>query len=274
MSGASYLAAKSALRSGAGVVVSACPESIYPILAVKHTCVMVRAMKATPAGGFAAGALEPILELSKRFDAVVIGPGLGREPTTQHLVHELVRRLTKKIVLDADGLFAYDKEIEKLNETDGDLVLTPHEGELTRLAPAIFMKLAGEDRQGMVRAALEKAPRIVLVLKGKNTLVGRNPGGSGGQAAPPPAAVETYVNDTGNAGMATAGSGDVLSGVIGALLASGLSTWDAARLGVRLHGRAGDLAAAAAGAPLMIATDILEAMPRAIAERLKAEEAP
>jgi NAD(P)H-hydrate epimerase len=257
MTGAAYMAAKSALRSGAGIVVTACSKAVEPILASKHTCVMVRGFEATPSGGLGAGALEPILELSERFDAVVIGPGLGRERPTLHLVRSLVRELKKKIVLDADGLFAFEDALATLDEAKGDLVLTPHMGELTRLSPRELLKFAGEDREGMVRAALEKAPRVTLVLKGKNTLVGRKG--------------EIFTNDTGNPGMATAGSGDVLSGVIGALLAQGLDAWDAARLGVWLHGRAGDLVAARVGAPLMIATDIMEEVPHAIAERMKGE---
>ncbi len=258
--GAAYMAAKSALRSGAGIVVTACSKAVEPILAAKHTCVMVRGLEATASGGLAAGALEPILELSERFDAVVIGPGLGRERPTLHLVRSLVQRLKKKIVLDADGLFAFEDALAALDEAKGDLVLTPHTGELIRLAPRELLKLAdkaGSDREGMVRAALEKAPRVTLVLKGKNTLVGKKG--------------EIWTNDTGNPGMATAGSGDVLSGVIGALLAQGLDAWDAARLGVWLHGRAGDLVAARVGAPLMIATDVLDEMPRAIAERMNRE---
>ena len=270
--GAAYMAAKSALRSGAGIVVTACSKAVEPILAAKHTCVMVRGLEATASGGLAAGALEPILELSERFDAVVIGPGLGRERPTLHLVRSLVQKLKKKIVLDADGLFAFEDALAALDEAKGDLVLTPHMGELIRLAPRELLKLAdsrgpgggapargspGSDREGMVRAALEKAPRVTLVLKGRNTLVGKKG--------------EIWTNDTGNPGMATAGSGDVLSGVIGALLAQGLDAWDAARLGVWLHGRAGDLVAARVGAPLMIATDILDEMPRALAERMKGE---
>ncbi len=130
-------------------------------------------------------------------------------------------------------------------------------GELARLGVA--KPASADPRPEMLRTALARAPKVTLVVKGANTLVGH------GDAV--------FVNDTGNPGLATAGSGDVLAGVVGALLAAGLAPWDAARLGVRLHGRAGDLAAAKVGAPLLIATDVLEHVPFAIAERLREEDA-
>lgn len=252
MSGAAFLAAKSALRAGAGVVVTACPESVASVLSGKHTCVMVRGFAATEAGGLAWDAFRPIAELAERFDAVVIGPGLGRERPTQELIRRLAVTLEKRIVLDADGLFAFSDHLEKLNGAKGELVLTPHLGELARLG------VAQGQRDDMMQEALAKAPGITLVVKGPNTLVGRKGA--------------VFTNATGNPGMATAGSGDVLSGVIGALLAAGLPPWDAARLGVHLHGRAGDLACAAASAPLLIATDILDNIPRSIVERMKEED--
>ncbi len=253
MSGAAYLAAKAALRAGAGVVVTACPESVAPVLATKHTCVMVRGFPATGMGGLAHAAFEPIAALAERFDALGSGTGHGRERETRHVVERLVASLEKKVVLDADGLFAFEDRIEALDDAKGDLVLTPHLGELARLGLA-----KGSTRDDMLRDALDRAPRITLVVKGKNTLVGKKGA--------------VFTNDTGNPGMATAGSGDVLSGVVAALLAAGLSPWDAARLGVHLHGRAGDLAAARLGAPLLIATDILEQVPAAIVERMKHED--
>jgi NAD(P)H-hydrate epimerase len=252
MTGAAFLAAKAALKSGAGVVVTACPKSIQPILATKHTCVMVRGVACTETGGLSCDAVEPILDLAERFDAVVIGPGLGRERPTLEAVRRLVGSLTKPVVLDADGLFAFSSGLPLLAKAKAPLVLTPHLGELAHL-----LGTKGPNRDAMLDEALAQAPAITLVVKGPNTLVGKK------------GAVSK--NDTGNPGMATAGSGDVLSGVIGALLGAGLPAWDAARLGVWLHGRAGDLAATKLGVPLMIATDILENVPFAIAERMKQE---
>jgi NAD(P)H-hydrate epimerase len=259
LTGAAFMAAKSALRAGAGVVVTACSEAVYPILAAKHTCVMVRPFAATARGGLSLDALEPILDLARDFDAVIVGPGLGREVPTRKLIKRLVKSLESRIVLDADGLNAFAGAPARLDKTKAELVLTPHPGELGRILGTSAAAIQ-KDREGAVELLGIHAPRAVLVLKGAGSIVARH------------TPRRMAVNETGNPGMATAGSGDVLSGIIATLLAQKMDPWEAARLGVWLHGRAGDLVAQEVGAPLMIATDILEKIPRAIAERLRAEE--
>lgn len=271
--GAAWLAAKAALRAGAGIVVTACPDRVFPILATKHSAVMVRPFPSTDSGGLALAAFEPILELARGFDALAVGPGLGRDASTLELARRLALRLgpEARLVLDADGLNAFEGRVERLREVRAQLVLTPHPGELARLVGTTTDEIE-KDRLAAVRRFV-KDKGEVLVLKGKGTLVGeRHEGG-----------VRTHENASGNAGMATAGSGDVLTGVVGALLAGGLSAWDAARLGVHVHGRAGDRARAArihaAGLPPgtdvpvpLTATEILDEVPNAIAERLHLDE--
>jgi NAD(P)H-hydrate epimerase len=188
-----------------------------------------------------------------------VGPGLGREVPTRKLIKRLVKSLESRIVLDADGLNAFAGAPARLDKTKAELVLTPHPGELGRILGTSAAAIQ-KDREGAVELLGIHAPRAVLVLKGAGSIVARH------------TPRRMAVNETGNPGMATAGSGDVLSGIIATLLAQKMDPWEAARLGVWLHGRAGDLVAQEVGAPLMIATDILEKIPRAIAERLRAEE--
>jgi NAD(P)H-hydrate epimerase len=259
MTGAAFLAAKAALRTGSGIVVTACAQPCWAVLAAKHTGVMVRPFAATPEGSLAIEALEPILELSRTFDAVVIGPGLGRHPATLELARRLALRVEVPLVLDADGLNAFDGHAERLREIKVPIVLTPHPGELSGLTGKKIAEIQGA-REATVRAFV-KDRRHVLVLKGKGTLVGERA---------EPDDVRLWENKTGNPGMATAGAGDVLSGMIGALLGMGLPAWDAARLGVHLHGRAGDEAARRfprVPVPL-VATDILDRIQEVVAAQL------
>jgi NAD(P)H-hydrate epimerase len=263
LSGAAWLSAKSALRTGAGVVVTACPDAVQPILAAKHTCVMVRPFPSTPTGGLAFAALEPLRALARDFDAVAIGPGLGRHPSTLELVRRLATALPAdvKLVLDADALNAFAEQPARLDAIRSPFVLTPHPGELSRLLGTTGAEIQKDRRAAALRYTASHPG--VLVLKGQGTLVAHG--------------TQVHVNDTGNSGMATAGSGDVLTGVVAALLAGGLDAWDAARLGTWIHGRAGDVASAAirAGAGVasaqpvpLVATDVLERLPEVVAREL------
>ncbi len=258
LTGAAFLTAKAALRTGAGVVVTACPDVVQPILATKHTCVMVRPFPSTEAGSLALEALDPILELAQGFDAVALGPGLGRDRRTAKLARKLALALDRKLVLDADGLNAFEGKDELLSKLGPETILTPHPGELSRLARMTTKEIQG-DRPAAARAFVHDI-QGVLVLKGKGTLVARN-------------GERIHENRSGNPGMATAGAGDVLTGILGALLAGGLSAWEAAVLGVYLHGRAGDLAAEIHGpVPVpLIATDILGEVQHAVSEQLLLE---
>jgi hydroxyethylthiazole kinase-like uncharacterized protein yjeF len=225
MTGAACLAAESALRGGAGRVTLGAPASLNDILEVKLTEVMTLALpEVRRRRCLSLRALGDLLAPARRADALVVGPGIGRHRETA----ELVRRLLASpdlppAVIDADGLHALGEG----GDVPPGSVLTPHAGE--------FARLAGLDRAAVEATPLKHAPHLarrlasVVVLKGGPTVIAAPDGG-------------TWVNPTGNPGMATAGTGDVLAGLIGGLLAQGLPPLEAAQVGVFLHGRAGDLA--------------------------------
>jgi NAD(P)H-hydrate epimerase len=191
---------------------------------------------------------EQVLETAATCDVAVIGPGLSLAPPIADGVREVVNRLEIPFVLDADGLNAFESAPELLTRGKAPRVLTPHPGEASRL-----IQIPIEDIQAnRTLVAKELASRFlaVAVLKGHRTLV---TDGS-----------KLLVNKTGNPGMATGGTGDVLAGVIAAFIGQKLAPFDAASLGVHVHGKAGDLAARALGEPSLMATDLLDALPRAL----------
>lgn len=261
MSGAAYLTAKAALRSGAGLVTLACPEGIHDVLEVKTTCVMTKGLPEVNEGGLSKAALQPLLGLTGQRDALALGPGLGRAQETG----ELVRMFTQvflgglepgtgpRVVLDADGLNAFAGVPEALRPLAGRAVLTPHPGEFRRLGGELESGASEAEREAALRAFVE-AQGVCTLLKGAGTLV----------CAPGEGGLRLYRNETGNPGMATAGSGDVLTGVIAALLAAGQEPFAAASLGAWLHGRAGDVAARRFGRAPLLATDVLDALPEVI----------
>jgi NAD(P)H-hydrate epimerase len=241
MCGAAVLAGEAAYRSGAGLVFYACPASVRDVISIKQTCGVVRAFDERSAA-------EQILEHASDCDAAVIGPGLSRDPAVVTALHEVVGRIEIPFVLDADGLNAFEMDPELLIKGKAARVLTPHPGEASRLLKRTIGAIQ-EDR----RATAEQLARRLLavaVLKGHRTVV------SDGK--------RTFVNRTGNPGMATGGSGDVLAGVIAALIGQKLDPFDAACLGVHVHGRAGDLAARRTGQASLMATDLLEFLPQAL----------
>jgi NAD(P)H-hydrate epimerase len=253
MAGAPALASQAALRSGAGLVELVVPEAVVGIAATFDPCVMTRGLAAGSDGTFAAAAGEAILERARIADAVAVGPGLGRSAATQAIVLALWHNLPQPAVFDADSLWALSQvERRELALHAGPRILTPHAGEMLRLDHEEPSSPAARDRtllEGRA-AALAAAIDAVVVLKGPGTFVV----GRAGRAH----------NDTGNPGMATAGTGDVLTGSVAALLAQGLAPFDAARLAAWLHGRAGDLAAEHVGEISLIATDLLGQLPQAI----------
>jgi len=255
MAGAAALAGDAALRAGAGLVTVASPAGVYPILAAKLTCCTTHPLPETPAGTLGAAALREILVLADGFDVVALGPGLGRDRETDSVVRGLVRRSAKPMVIDADGLNALAESVNALKRAGGPRILTPHPGEMGRLlgeAPRDWLRAAREGTA--IRFAREHG--VVLVLKGHGTLV------TDGE--------RIYRNRTGNPGMATGGTGDVLTGVIAGLLGQGLRPFDAAVLGVWAHGRAGDIAARAKGEVSLVASDLLDALPEAFRMRGRA----
>ena len=248
MAGAAALAGEAALRAGAGLVTVASPQSLYPILAVKLTCCTTCPLPETSSGTFSERAAGAILELAKAFDVVALGPGLGRHTGTWRLARLLAAGVRKPMVLDADALNALAEKPECLRHAPAPRVLTPHPGEMARLTHLTIGEVQGARRATAVWLA--RHCNVVVLLKGHGTVV------SDGR--------RSHVNPTGNPGMATGGAGDVLTGVVAALIGQGLSPFDAAALGAYVHGLAGDLAARALGEVSLTATDILDALPQAL----------
>jgi len=258
LTGAVALAARGALRSGAGYVQAAIPRSLNDVLEMKLTEEMTIPMPETPERTLAIAALEPLLAHVAATDAIALGSGLSRHREAAELARRVAAESDRPVVIDADGLNAFEGHADALARAPAPRVLTPHLGEMRRLTGIEPEALDA----GRIDAAREWADRwrAVVVLKGAPTVIAA-PGGA------------TTVNPTGNAGMATAGTGDVLTGAIAAFIAQGLPPYEAARLAVYAHGMAGDRVAAEQGQAGMAAGDLAAEMPRVLAElaRLRAE---
>ena len=254
--GAAVLAARGALRSGAGLVTVACPSSIRVEIAVQQAEIMTEPLMESSEGLLAGGAAGRVLDLLGTRDTLAIGPGLGTDPDTAKAVRLLAVSARRPTVIDADGLNALAADHDSLlalREAAAPRILTPHPGEAARLL-GVTTRDVQTDRLSAVRRLTERTGAVV-VLKGEHTLVAKPNG-------------VVAVNSTGNPGMATAGSGDVLTGVVAAFLARGIDSFDAARLAVFVHGDAGDRAAARLGEDAMIASDLLIELGAAISARL------
>ncbi len=247
MTGAAHLTSLAAMRSGAGLVYLGIPESLNDILEAKLTEVITKPLPETRNRTLSLAALERILKLTDRADALVIGPGLSAHPETAELVQAVIKSVSIPAVVDADGLNALAAGPELLG-CPARLVLTPHYGELSRLLKVGIPQIKAEPLK-YAREAARKFNQMI-VLKGAPTVTALPDG-------------RAWINPTGNSGMATAGSGDVLAGLIGGLLAQGLSPERAAVLGVYLHGLAGDLAADDKTEYCLLAGDIIEHLPPA-----------
>ncbi len=239
--GAAALAAKAALRTGAGLVYLGVPETIYPILAGKLNEPVVFPLPASGNGRFSRSGLPDILDRLPDMDACLIGPGIGVGYDTEALVWEILEHASCPVVLDADGINVLAGHIDRLDKASCPLVLTPHDGELRRLGGSMEL-----DRLTGARDMAERTGAVV-VRKGYRTVTA-SPDGS------------CYVNSTGNAGMATGGSGDVLAGILTCLLGQGMEPVRAAAAAVWLHGAAGDLCAARLGQRSMLPSDMIEAL--------------
>ncbi len=249
LTGAPTMAALAATRAGAGYVTVAAPESLELSFAVRLLEAMFMGLPGD-GGALSGEALEPAVKAVGRADAVVLGPGLGKSPGAQDLARELVQRIDVPLVVDADGLNALAGRLELLRQRRWPTVLTPHAGELGRLLELDSAEI-DRGRLAHARSAAARAQAIV-VLKGDDTLV----------AAP---SGRVAVSPGGAPGLATAGTGDVLAGLTGALLARGLSHAHAACAAVYAHVRAGRLAAAPHGPDGVIASDVIAALPAALA---------
>ena len=239
--GAAALAAMGALRSGAGLVFLGVPRSIYAIAAVKLTEAIVFPLPDVD-GKLSCEAIPEILERLPKMDAVLLGPGLGQSQGVSEVVKAVLEHGECPVVLDADGINVMAKHIDVLRGRKGTTILTPHDGEFARLGGVI-----GEDRVAAAEAMAKDLGAIVL-LKGHRTTI------TDGST--------TYINRTGNPGMAVGGSGDVLAGIIISLLGQGIAPLEAAACGAWLHGAAGDRCAAEIGQYGMLPTDMLNVLPR------------
>jgi ADP-dependent NAD(P)H-hydrate dehydratase / NAD(P)H-hydrate epimerase len=247
--GAAVLAGRAALRSGVGLCTIAAPVSQQPVVAAHAPEYMTEALPETGAGTLALAARERILDLARRMDAVALGPGLSLHPETQELARALIVEVERPLVADADALGALAGHLDLLRRALGPRALTPHPGEMARML-GVGIDVVQGDRIELTRS-FGRDHRVGLALKGAGTVIG----GPEGRVA---------VNPTGNPGMAKGGSGDVLTGIVGALLARGLDPGTALEAGCYLHGLAGDLTAADRGEVAMIAGDIIEKLPAAL----------
>jgi len=246
LTGAVCLAAAAALRSGCGLVTVGIPESLNAILEVKLTEAMSLPLPETPSRTFSLKAVKPCLDfIGKRADGVLIGPGISTNAETAGFVRQVLSACGKPAVIDADAIRIISADKRVLGNIPGGSVITPHPGEMGCLTGDTPGQVQ-EEREKKARA-FSKEHKTVVALKGYRTFV------TDGK--------HEYLNLTGNPGMATAGSGDVLAGIAGSLLVQGFSCFDAAMYGVYMHGLAGDFAAKEKGEASLIASDIIEKLP-------------
>jgi hydroxyethylthiazole kinase-like uncharacterized protein yjeF len=222
---------------------------MLPFLAVQGSEIVFLPQRETPTGSIALANKQALLDLSERVDMVVMGPGLSLQDETQQLVRELTRQIQKPLLLDGDGITAVCQELDLLRQRQAMTILTPHLGEMARLTS----RRVGEIDANKVDILQQTARdlRAVIVLKGAHSLIGLPD-------------ERVWINLTGNPGMATAGAGDVLTGAIAAMYGLGLAIPEAVRMGVYVHGLAGDLAAAQLGEDGITAHDILDFLPGAV----------
>jgi len=248
MSGAIALAGMAALRGGAGLVRLAVPDTCLDVVASFEPSYMTAPLACDEASRIVLAAKEAIIELSEDATCLACGPGLGRSDELTELVGWLYENVTQPVVFDADALNALSSRTDGLASGGGPRVLTPHPGEFRRLVGDHTSRLSIESLRERA-AELAEEYGLVLVLKGHRTLI------TDGTRI-------TY-NVTGNPGMASGGSGDVLTGLIAALVCQGLPVFEAAQLGVHVHGLAGDLAASCLGHTSLIASDLVNHLPQA-----------
>jgi NAD(P)H-hydrate epimerase len=247
LTGAAFFASQAAVRSGAGLVYLGVPSDIYAITAVKLNEAMPFPLPSDMNGCLSAEAEEAILKRLSGCDVCLLGPGLGRSEGVSRITNAVIRSSKVPLVIDADGINAVSENINILDEAACPIILTPHEGE--------FLRLGGDLSKGREAGAAEFANShdCTLVLKGSGTVIAFSDG-------------RIYRNTTGNPGMAKGGSGDVLSGILTALIGQKLRLADAILLAVWLHGRAGDICKAKFGEYSMTPTDLIHALPSAFME--------
>lgn len=248
MAGATIMAGKAALRCGIGLLKIAVPKSIYPVCATNILESVYYPLEETSNGVISSKNTDFLLEMCEKSSAVVIGCGLSVCDDTKNLVQSVITNCKKPLVIDADALNCICNKPEILKNLKAPAIITPHPGEMAKLLHST-PKTVNSNREN---TAIDFAKKfgVVTVLKGAGTIIASPDG-------------EVYINHTGNSGMATGGSGDVLSGIIGSLLAQGASPINAAAAGVFLHGTIGDLAAEKLGKISMLPTDMIDMIPTA-----------
>ncbi len=249
--GAAAMVSQGALRTGTGLVTVGIPASLNPILEVKLTEAMTEPLPDATTGYLSPDSSRRIIQLLNGKTALALGPGISTQPDVQELLLGLIPMAKVPLVVDADGITALASRPEVLKACKGPVILTPHPGEMARLVGRTTQEIQ-TDRIGAARE-FATAYNCIVVLKGNRTVIASPQG-------------EVYINPTGNPGMASGGTGDVLTGMVGGFLAQGLPPLEAAKWGVYLHGLAGDIAAQKVGEISLIASDIIEQLPCVLKE--------
>lgn len=248
MAGAAIMAGKAALRCGLGLLKTALPKSIYPIAAGAIFESVFFPLEETPDGKISKCNIDFLLCEAEKSSAVLIGCGLSVCDNTEELINSFIENCTKPLVLDADALNCVAKNTDILKKAKAPIIITPHPGEMARLVKST-PKAVNENR-AEIAADFAKEYGVVTVLKGSGTIIASPEG-------------RVMINRTGNSGMATGGSGDVLAGMTGSLLGQGANAFDAASAAVYLHGLSGDIAAEKLGKISMLPTDLIGEIPQA-----------
>jgi len=259
MTGAAVMTSLSSLAIGAGLSILGIPESLNPIVEVKLTEVITKPLPETEEQTLSLNSYDKIMELVKNATSLAIGPGLGRNNEVVNLIRKLISKVNLPMVIDADGLFALVNNLHLLKDKTVPVIITPHHGEMAYLL-GITMAEVKKDRLKIAQDFAQKY-EVIVVLKGARTIIAAPEGNA-------------YINSTGNSGMATAGCGDVLTGMIAGLLAQKVSVLDAAKIGVFLHGLAGDLALEEKGEYSLVASDLISKIPNAISWVKKSKYTP
>ncbi len=249
LTGAAVLSALGAQRIGAGLVTVACPESLNPILEAKLTEPMTAPVPEVEGGFFSLKAAGRIIHLATNVNSVVIGPGIGRHRETGQLLRELLTKMTLPMVVDADALYLLGGQLDIFKAVKAPVLMTPHPGEAAWLLKTTINDV--EQNRVKVAKQIAQGYNVVVILKGHHTVIA-NPKG------------EVRINPTGGRALATAGTGDVLSGILGGLLAQRVPLFEAATAGVYLHGLAGDKATQRMGPDGVLAGDLLPLLPKVL----------